>query len=36
MNGELGTVKEIVDLLPQRALGQAEAFLASLGYTILR
>jgi hypothetical protein len=34
--GELGAVKGIVDLSPQQALDQAEAFLASLGYTILR
>jgi Domain of unknown function (DUF4352) len=36
MYGELGAVRGIVDLSPERALDEAEAFLASLGYRILR
>jgi hypothetical protein len=36
MYGELGAVKGIVDLSPEHALDEAEAFLASLGYSILR
>jgi hypothetical protein len=36
MYGELGTIKGIVDLSPEHALDEAEAFLASQGYSILR
>jgi hypothetical protein len=36
MYGELGAVRGIVDLSPEHALDETEAFLASLGYTILR
>jgi hypothetical protein len=36
MYGELGAVKGIVDLSPEHALDEAEAFLASQGYSILR
>ena len=36
MYGELGAVKGIVDLSPERALDEAEAFVASQGYSILR
>ncbi len=36
MYGELGSIKGIVDLSPEHALDEAEAFLASLGYGILR
>jgi hypothetical protein len=36
MYGELGAIKGIVDLSPEHALDEAEAFLASLGYSILR
>src|SRR5215210_7578756 len=36
MYGELGSIKGIVDLSPEHALDEAEAFLASLGYSILR
>jgi hypothetical protein len=36
MYGELGAVKGIVDLSPEHALDEAEAFLASLGFSILR
>jgi hypothetical protein len=36
MYGELGAVRGIVDLSPEHALDEAEAFLASLGYSILR
>src|SRR5215208_4320380 len=36
MYGELGAVRGIVDLSPEHALDEAEAFLAFLGYSILR
>jgi hypothetical protein len=36
MYGEIGSIKGIVDLSPEHALDEAEAFLASLGYSILR
>lgn len=36
MYGELGAIKGIVDLTPEHALDEAEAFLASQGYSILR
>jgi hypothetical protein len=36
MYGELGAIKGVVDLSPEHALDEAEAFLASLGYSILR
>lgn len=36
MYGELGAIKGIVDLSPEHALDEAEAFVASLGYSILR
>jgi len=36
MYGELGAIKGIVDLSPEHALDEAEAFLASQGYSILR
>jgi hypothetical protein len=36
MYGKLGAVRGIVDLSPEHALDEAEAFLASLGYSILR
>jgi hypothetical protein len=36
MYGELGAVKGIVDLSPEHALDEAEAFVASQGYSILR
>jgi hypothetical protein len=36
MYGELGAVRGIVDLSPEHALDEAEAFLASQGYSILR
>jgi len=36
MYGELGTIKGIVDLSSEHALDEAEAFLASQGYSILR
>ena len=36
MYGELGAVRGIVDLSPEHGLDEAEAFLASLGYSILR
>src|SRR5215203_5234468 len=36
MYGELGSIKGIVDLTPEHALDEAEGFLASLGYDILR
>ena len=35
VRGVAGVAKEIVDLSPQQSLDQAEAFLASLGYTML-
>jgi len=34
MYGELGAIKGIVDLSPEHALDEAEAFLASLGYSL--
>src|SRR5215203_818770 len=34
--GELGSIKGLIDLSPEHALDEAEAFLASLGYSILR
>jgi hypothetical protein len=36
MYGELGAVRGIVDLSPEHALDEAEAFLVSQGYSILR
>jgi len=36
MYGELGAIKGIVDLSPEHALDEAEAFLVSQGYAILR
>src|SRR5215210_9084486 len=36
MYRELGSIKGIIDLSPEHALDEAEAFLASLGYSILR
>src|SRR5829696_7453985 len=36
MYGELGSIKGLVDLSPEHALDEAEAFVASLGYSILR
>ena len=36
MYGELGSIKGVVDLSPEHALDEAEGFLASLGYSILR
>jgi len=36
MYGELGAVRGVVDLSPEHALDEAEAFLAFLGYSILR
>jgi hypothetical protein len=36
MYGELGAVRGIIDLSPEHALDEAEAFLASQGYSILR
>jgi hypothetical protein len=36
MYGELGAIKGIVELSPEHALDEAEALLASLGYSILR
>src|SRR5829696_6954327 len=36
MYGELASIKGIVDLSPEHALDEVEAFLASLGYSILR
>jgi hypothetical protein len=36
MYGEIGAIKGIVDLSPEHALDEAEAFLASQGYSILR
>jgi hypothetical protein len=36
MYGEIGAVRGIVDLSPEHALDEAEAFLASQGYSILR
>jgi hypothetical protein len=36
MYGELGAIKGIVELSPEHALDEAEAFLASQGYSILR
>jgi hypothetical protein len=36
MYGELGAVRAIIDLSSEHALDEAEAFLASLGYSILR
>ena len=36
MYGELGAIKDIIDLSPEHALDEAEAFLTSLGYSILR
>jgi hypothetical protein len=36
MYGELGAIKGIVNLSPEHALDEAESFLASRGYSILR
>jgi hypothetical protein len=36
MYGELGSIKGIIELSPEHALDEAEGFLASLGYNILR
>jgi hypothetical protein len=36
MYRELGSIKGVVDLSPEHALDEAEGFLASLGYSILR
>jgi len=36
MYGELGAIKGLIDLSPEHALDEAEAFVASLGYSILR